>query len=162
LDPAGPNFETQNATVRVDKTDAKFVDVIHTNGDSILSGSVGMAIAVGHVDFYPNGGKRQPGCPSLTNIIGGFFSNDPSANGNNKKKFKTHVFLRNLHLIGRNVSCHHNRCHVYFTESINSPCSFLGYPCTKLVSPDGRKAKNIDSNSTRFAGGFQCRQMLRL
>jgi hypothetical protein len=81
MDPASPNFESQNATVRVDKTDAKFVDVIHTNGDSIFTGSVGMFTAVGHVDFYPNGGKQQPGCPSMTNLIGGFFSSDPSANG---------------------------------------------------------------------------------
>jgi len=37
---------------------ADLVDVIHT--DSLL----GLFTAVGHIDFYPNGGHNQPGCPS--------------------------------------------------------------------------------------------------
>lgn len=53
MDPAGPFFETYDARTRVDSTDAKFVDVIHSNGDNLLLGNFGMALAVGHVDFYP-------------------------------------------------------------------------------------------------------------
>lgn len=41
---------------------AKFVDVIHTNG-----GQKGTFDPCGHVDFYPNGGKTQPGCDGDTN-----------------------------------------------------------------------------------------------
>lgn len=52
LDPAGPFFEAFDLAVRVDSTDAKFVDVIHSNGDNILFGNVGMATPCGHVDFY--------------------------------------------------------------------------------------------------------------
>ncbi len=55
LDPAGPMFG-QKSSERLDKTDAEFVDVIHS--DSTL----GFNSPIGHVDFYPNGGSSQPGC----------------------------------------------------------------------------------------------------
>ncbi|QQP35089.1 Uncharacterized protein FKW44_023215, partial [Caligus rogercresseyi] len=38
LDPAGPIFGNVVASKRLDKTDANFVDVIHTNGDTLLKG----------------------------------------------------------------------------------------------------------------------------
>lgn len=67
LDPAGPYFENTHPEVRLDPTDARFVDAIHTDGDSLLSiakleGGFGLMQPVGHVDFYPNGGKKQPNC----------------------------------------------------------------------------------------------------
>ena len=55
LDPAGPLFG-HNASERLDKNDAEFVDIIHT--DKIL----GLDLPIGHVDFYPNGGESQPSC----------------------------------------------------------------------------------------------------
>lgn len=59
LDPAGPGFEYAKFQEKgLDKTDALFVDVIHTSG-----GSTGCFNALGHADFYPNGGSPpQPGC----------------------------------------------------------------------------------------------------
>ncbi|XP_046396808.1 phospholipase A1-like [Ischnura elegans] len=58
LDPAGPLFTVLDSSNRIDRSDADFVDVIHTCG-----GWLGMVFPVGHVDFYPNGGyMRQPGC----------------------------------------------------------------------------------------------------
>lgn len=41
----------------LDPTDGEFVDVIHTNAKHI-----GVINPAGHVDFYPNGGKRQKDC----------------------------------------------------------------------------------------------------
>ena len=35
LDPAGFLFENQDPKVRLDPSDANFVDVIHTDGDSL-------------------------------------------------------------------------------------------------------------------------------
>ncbi len=51
LDPAGPSFENTPIQVRVDPTDADFVDVMHTNGATtgLLSGSYGMVSPVGLV-----------------------------------------------------------------------------------------------------------------
>ena len=37
LDPAGPYFENTDKVVRLDPTDAMFVDAIHTDGESILT-----------------------------------------------------------------------------------------------------------------------------
>jgi len=57
LDPARPMINMNKVDGRLSKDDADLVDVIHTN-----AGGLGEASAVGHIDFYPNGGKEQPGC----------------------------------------------------------------------------------------------------
>ncbi|XP_036600049.1 lipase member I-like [Trichosurus vulpecula] len=58
LDPAGPGFNHVPIKMRLDYTDAQFVDVIHSDADGL-----GITDSIGHIDFYPNGGKKQPGCP---------------------------------------------------------------------------------------------------
>ncbi|XP_065094633.1 phospholipase A1-like [Ochlerotatus camptorhynchus] len=57
LDPALPLFSGWHKDNRVDKDDAKYVEVIHTNG-----GLLGFLEPIGTADFYPNGGVVQPGC----------------------------------------------------------------------------------------------------
>ncbi|XP_063616562.1 pancreatic lipase-related protein 2-like [Cydia splendana] len=57
LDPAKPLFSLSNKDARLDKHDARHVEVIHTCG-----GYLGFSDPLGHIDFYPNGGTRQPGC----------------------------------------------------------------------------------------------------
>lgn len=58
LDPALPLFDDNSSNRRLKPSDAYFVDVIHTDG-----GILGNPEAMGHVDFYPNGGHAlQPGC----------------------------------------------------------------------------------------------------
>ncbi|GBP87691.1 Pancreatic lipase-related protein 2 [Eumeta japonica] len=57
LDPALPLFTLGNPDARLDRHDARHVEVIHTCG-----GYLGFATPLGHVDFYPNGGTSQPGC----------------------------------------------------------------------------------------------------
>jgi len=69
LDPAGPFFENTDPIVCVDSSDAKFVDVIHTNGGTLLESKFGLRAPVGHMDFFVNGGEFQPGCPTLFQII---------------------------------------------------------------------------------------------
>ena len=64
LDPAGPAFYNNNPRVRISPNDAMYVDVLHTNGDTSLSGGLGLLDPVGTADFYANGGKDQPGCDS--------------------------------------------------------------------------------------------------
>ena len=64
LDPAGPVFARRDRKVRLDSTDAKFVDVLHS---SFLY-FIGVKGRAGDADFYVNGGGAQPGCPSAYSI----------------------------------------------------------------------------------------------
>lgn len=52
-----PGFVTSNRLNKLDPSDARFVDVLHTN--ALAQGKVEIC---GHVDFYMNGGFSQPGC----------------------------------------------------------------------------------------------------
>eukprot|EP00058_Branchiostoma_floridae_P020329 XP_002605819.1 hypothetical protein BRAFLDRAFT_84304 [Branchiostoma floridae] len=61
LDPAGPWFKSADAEDRLDRGDAMFVDVIHTDMKWW-----GKREPMGHVDFYPNEGWNQPGCGRFT------------------------------------------------------------------------------------------------
>ena len=70
LDPAGPLFERASPSIRLDPSDACYVDVIHTNAGSLPTPGLGIRRPCGNVDFYPNGGSRQPECRHL--IIGAF------------------------------------------------------------------------------------------
>ncbi|KAF4019273.1 hypothetical protein G4228_011066 [Cervus hanglu yarkandensis] len=66
LDPAGPCFHDTPNEVRLDPSDANFVDVIHTNAVRLFFElGAGTINACGHLDFYPNGGKHMPGCEDL-------------------------------------------------------------------------------------------------
>uniref|UniRef100_A0A8B9I0W9 Triacylglycerol lipase n=1 Tax=Anser brachyrhynchus TaxID=132585 RepID=A0A8B9I0W9_9AVES len=73
LDPAGPYFEGTPPEVRLDPSDANFVDVIHSNAAHFPAigkhSWLGMYNATGHLDFYPNGGTVMPGCNAT--IFGG-------------------------------------------------------------------------------------------
>ena len=60
LDPAGPFFEHTDPSVRLDTTDAAYVDVYHTNSGPFGTG-FGLLPAIGHVDYFVNGGYSQPG-----------------------------------------------------------------------------------------------------
>jgi hypothetical protein len=50
-----------DTTNRLNKTNAYFVDIIHTS-------IIGLQVSVGHQDFYPNNGLSQPGCLSLLDL----------------------------------------------------------------------------------------------
>lgn len=60
LDPSLPYYYPAEFENPISKADAEFVDVIHT--DTFF---VGIPYRVGHIDFFPNNGKIQKGCPSL-------------------------------------------------------------------------------------------------
>lgn len=111
LDPAEPHFSNTSPMVRLDPTDATFVTSIHTDCNPFISGGLGITQPVAHIDFYPNGGRNQPGCNegvlnSITLERGSFFRG-----------------------IKRFLGCNHIRSYEYFIESINSPCPFLAVPC---------------------------------
>lgn len=58
LDPSGNQWDTNSG--RLSESDAEYVEVIHTDSEGLFSN--GLKDAIGDVDFYPNGGSKQPGC----------------------------------------------------------------------------------------------------
>lgn len=95
LDPAGPTFTGKPPEERLDPTDAQFVDVLHTDIDAL-----GFREPVGHIDFYPNKGTDQPGCPKT--ILSG-----------------TSYF-----------KCDHQRSVLLFLDSVNRTCVSRAFPCS--------------------------------
>ncbi|XP_063431169.1 inactive pancreatic lipase-related protein 1-like isoform X1 [Mytilus trossulus] len=133
MDAAEPDFEHHPIQIRLDETDAQFVDVIHTNGAPFSAGGAGLMQVSGHVDFYVNGGELQPGCPNqfsgaFSALFGGGFKGAAEA-----------------------VSCSHSRSHQVYTESINTPCPFTAYPCNT--------SKSFDAGNCLTCGSTGCSQL---
>lgn len=49
--------------------DAKFVDVVHTDGARVWSEGFGLFNSIGDVDYFPNGGLDQPGCEQVRGSV---------------------------------------------------------------------------------------------
>uniref|UniRef100_K7GJB0 Lipase H n=1 Tax=Pelodiscus sinensis TaxID=13735 RepID=K7GJB0_PELSI len=94
LDPAGPLFNGKPLEERLDPTDAQFVDVIHSDIDAL-----GYREALGHIDFYANGGTDQPGCPQT-------------------------IFSGNEYF-----KCDHQRSVFLYLASLRKSCNITAYPC---------------------------------
>lgn len=62
LDPAEPHFAKAKPPVRLDKSAADYVDIVHTDASAFIRGGLGIKETIGHVDYFPNGGTDQPGC----------------------------------------------------------------------------------------------------
>ncbi|XP_062989326.1 pancreatic lipase-related protein 2-like [Elgaria multicarinata webbii] len=116
LDPAGLGFEGFPDLVRLDPSDAEFVDVIHTNAGQFPRIGFGMLNATGDLDFYPNGGKVMVGCDDIGTAL---IQQDDE------------VFPQEDHKVG---NCHHSRSHEYYKYSILYPDGFLAYPCESYES----------------------------
>nr|CAI5836298.1 unnamed protein product [Callosobruchus analis] len=144
LDPAGPLFEAQDPRARLDETDAAFVDVIHSNGENLILGGLGSSQPMGHVDFFPNGGRMQKGCSHLfvgavTDII-----------------WSTAVEGRSL--------CNHRRAYKFFIDSISPRCHFPAFPCGSyddflagkcFPCTEGRQCGNMGYYADRSKGRGQ-------
>ena len=90
------SFDCDGCRGGIHLNDAQFIDVIHTN-----TWAIGVKDAIGHADFYPNGGLIQPGCPSKFSL------------------WNTYDLLH----------CPHVRAWMFYLESINHPYDFIGWPC---------------------------------
>ncbi|XP_071953366.1 pancreatic triacylglycerol lipase-like [Antedon mediterranea] len=125
LDPAGPYFEDTDVVVRLDPSDATFVDAIHTDTDPLYTTGMGIYMPVAHFDFYVNGGHDQPGCD---------------------KGFINHIVVEGAIYQGgvQFVACEHFRACDVFVESINTQCSFLSYDCTSYGYEDTGYSNFID------------------
>jgi hypothetical protein len=126
LDPAEPHFAKAQPPVRLDRTAAKYVDVVHTDASQFIRGGLGMTEKIGHVDYYPNGGTNQPGCGKsvvryISDANGSFFLGI-CHNFNKYDKLQS-FFLG----IRKYLGCNHIRSYEFFIESINPNrgCSFF-------------------------------------
>ncbi|KAF2361825.1 Lipase/vitellogenin [Trinorchestia longiramus] len=114
LDPARPQFQGMPPAVRLDPSDALFVDVIHTdtspdpNEQSVL----GTHQLSGHVDFFPNGGADQPGCDF----------------------FRPPDFF----------ACSHNVAQKMIVATVSNTCPFLAFPCDSYRSFKAGKCFSCD------------------
>ncbi|XP_023167600.2 pancreatic lipase-related protein 2 [Drosophila hydei] len=127
LDPAAPLFTDTDTIVRLDRSDAKFVDVLHTDANPLMKGGLGIIQRIGHVDFYPNGGFDNPGCDKkLQDVM--------------KSNRKSTFFMTMQEFIG----CNHLRSEQFFMESISSKCPFLGITCDSYESFKDAKCISCD------------------
>lgn len=116
MDPAGPLFKGNPVESRLDKSDADFVDIIHTDSE------LGIQDRIGHLDFYPNGGKKQNGCILRANDL-----INPQLNDEKFKIIEMRIEPKGD--IGGFVSCSHSKSHQFYAESI-SMCSFKSVKCS--------------------------------
>ncbi|XP_058793490.1 pancreatic lipase-related protein 2-like isoform X2 [Phymastichus coffea] len=149
LDPAQPCFTAVDLLLRLDKSDAPFVDVIHTNGVFLSRLGLGLPQSIGHLDFFPNGGKIQPGCEL--------------------SKYTIPVITAPKEVI-QNAICSHGRSYSYFMESINiavmKNCSFWAQPwdrtyrnAEQILRTDCKTSKTciemgINSENYKYRGTF--------
>ncbi|XP_067133584.1 pancreatic lipase-related protein 2-like [Centruroides vittatus] len=131
LDPAGPYFRNVSSKVRLDASDATFVDIIHTNAaESILKG-LGTNEVIGDFDFFPNGGQNNPGCKTL------------------REKKKSRTFLE---FIRPQKECDHRRSIEFFIASISYPECFVAVSCRSYLDLTAGKCNCSDVTPCAFMG----------
>ncbi|KAG8172162.1 hypothetical protein JTE90_012221 [Oedothorax gibbosus] len=135
LDVAGPDFEDYEVGRRLDRSDAEFVDTIHSNAALSVTDGFGIMKPVGHFDFYPNGGELQPGCETSMGAIGNIASETLEIIN---PMYSLMALLRgDKKDIGdavEDLSCNHGRAIQFFIESITSAsCQFIAEECDSWV-----------------------------
>ncbi|XP_059622545.1 phospholipase A1 2 [Phlebotomus argentipes] len=124
LDPAFPVYMFMGSSDRLSASDARFVDVIHSDG-----GILGFPWPLGDADFFPNEGvPLQPGCAREE--------------------------ISKNRWVGIFVGCSHQRAWQYFVESIRRPKAFLATKCEKSSQKVKGKPKleSCDRNITAYMG----------
>lgn len=111
LDPARPGFVDFGIIDFIDglnREDAQLVDVIHTNSGLLHEGCLSIFESIGHMDFYPNGGRHQPGCKDLCFL------------DSCEETFKTVDTQQRINAFFSSGFCSHSRAVKYFVESIQA------------------------------------------
>ncbi|KAF2885132.1 hypothetical protein ILUMI_21034 [Ignelater luminosus] len=131
LDPTGPLFENMPPVVRLDPTDATYVEVLHT--DAFNSRSQGAKTRLGHIDFFFNGALLQPQC-NQSNEYPVFTKLD-------RNTLKEGVIL---------PACSHKRSFKYYIEALQSnECEFTGIGCTSYTDFAEGKCTSCGSENNK-------------
>uniref|UniRef100_A0A5S6QEP7 Lipase domain-containing protein n=1 Tax=Trichuris muris TaxID=70415 RepID=A0A5S6QEP7_TRIMR len=144
LDPAGPLFSGHVPEVRLAPTDADFVECIHTDGKAFIHGGLGTMEPMGHVDFYPNGGMTQLGCPK------------------NAKEIILDLWYLNSSTLAT-LTCSHSRAPMLFTESIRNAgkedhCNFSAVTCDSAEHWEMGRCLKCQKASSSPTFGFRLSQ----
>ncbi|XP_075235791.1 pancreatic triacylglycerol lipase-like [Lycorma delicatula] len=113
LDPASPLFRQhlKASLPPLTTSDAQFVDILHTDAARTWTNGFGLFKPIGHVDFFPNGGKDQPGCAH----------------------YRASLIVSHLEgTVNSSVICNHVRAFRYFLESMQAEetgCEYKAFPC---------------------------------
>lgn len=97
-----------------------------------------MSQPCGHLDFYPNNGKEQPGCTDLSETT-------PS--------LPLTLIREGLEEASRVlVACNHVRALKLFIESINSKCQYVAHECSSYASFLRGECFSCKSNNSLSCG----------
>ncbi|XP_012276801.1 pancreatic triacylglycerol lipase [Orussus abietinus] len=114
LDPAQPGFQGKAASIRINDSDASFIDVVHTDGKPFLPFlGLGMSESVGTVDFFVNGGLLQPNC---------LLDGEPVV-----IKSLFDIPKLTIDVMYNLATCSHSRASRYMAAAIRGPCTMWGY-----------------------------------
>ncbi|XP_045514449.1 pancreatic triacylglycerol lipase-like isoform X1 [Pieris brassicae] len=141
LDPAAPYFSNTVTLVRLDRSDAEYVDIIHSNAMPLYFSGFGISEPIGHVDFFPNGGSTQPGC-----------KNDGSANQGGGDMYQSVV---------KYVACNHERSYDFFFESIAPSCPFMSIQCKSYEAFLDGNCTSCDNKHLCIPMGFHSHNMYK-
>ncbi|KAF2900495.1 hypothetical protein ILUMI_05691 [Ignelater luminosus] len=149
LDPAKPCFTNVTEKRRLNKYDAEFVHIFHTN-----AGVLGFKRPIGTADYYFNDGVEQPGC----------FYRRHSTNTHKPdfRKYNNDFYISTSAWIddeisdrGGDKSCAHSRSYEYLAESFNENCEFIAYSCKSWKDFQ----MNTCGNKTSYAGRLDIDEM---
>jgi len=124
MDPAGPNFEgSSDKTIGLNPSSANFVDILHTDTE------YGTLRDLGHIDFYPTGGRNQPGC--ATSICSHGRAHDFMIESIKQDCFRATQRCTNYNNLP-------GSCSTSCTSSCGSfPCAYMGYAADSSCNRSG-------------------------
>uniref|UniRef100_A0AAR5Q9D1 Lipase domain-containing protein n=2 Tax=Dendroctonus ponderosae TaxID=77166 RepID=A0AAR5Q9D1_DENPD len=132
LDPSGRRFDGMPSPVRLDHTDAEYVEVLHT--DAMDYTSQGAKDILGHTDFFINNAEAQPGCPV------------------DQTSYDLLALTRAMLNQGEVMpGCSHKRAYKYYIESLEiEECTFLGIKCQSYADFRQGKCTTCGHNCRTF------------